>query len=133
MGAEPFSILDGVTALRISLVATVLVELAVVALLVMADDFGQGRASQPDLSVLVVKREVLLGNVPDGARNPQLGRISRGEGIDFVVGYDIPRMKGQDPSGRLRVFRNVGTGASPLFKDGFWLDERVPSARIPVG
>jgi hypothetical protein len=71
--------------------------------------------------------------MPDCARNPQIGRISGGDGVDLVVGHDIPRVQGQDPSGRLRVYRNVGTGASPLFKDGFWLDEQVPSARIPVG
>lgn len=114
--------------MKSSVLVTAIAELAVVALLVLADDFGQGSASKPDLSVLVVQREVRLGSMPDGARNPQIGRISAGDGVDFVVGHDIPRVQGQDLSGRLRVYRNVGSVAAPLFKDGFWLDERIPSA-----
>lgn len=119
--------------MKSSVVVAAIAELAAVALLVMADDFGQGGALQPDQSVLVVNREVRPGDMPAGARNPQLGRISGGQGIDFVVGHDIPRVKGQDASGRLRVYANSGVGNSLSFKNGLWLDDRIPSARTPVG
>ena len=114
-----------------------MVELAVVVFLLATrdDDWASGWATamQSDPSLLKIQTEVWSGGMPAGARNPQLGRISGGEGIDFVVGHDIPRVKGQDPSGRLRVYANSGAGNSLSFRNGFWLDEKTPSARIPVG
>lgn len=114
-----------------------MVELAVVAFFVADRDDGWesewASAMQSDPSLLQIQRNVWSGGMPAGARNPQLGRISGGDGIDFVVGHDIPRVKGEDPSGRLRVYANSGVGSSLSFKKGFWLDEKIPSARIPVG
>ena len=112
-----------------------MVELAVIGFLIAARDDGWeskwAAASKLDPSLLQIRREVRSGVMPAGARNPQLGRISGGDGIDFVVGHDIPRVKGEDPSGRLRVYANSGVGSSLSFKKGFWLDEKIPSARIP--
>jgi len=131
---------EGDTQLKCSVLIAAVVELAVIAFFVAARDDGWdaasdgwNSASSSDSSLLRIQREVRPGSMPAGARNPQLGRISGGEGVDFVVGHDIPRVKGQDPSGRLRVYSNAGAGASTSFKNGFWLDDRIPSARIPVG
>jgi FG-GAP repeat len=38
---------------------------------------------------------------------------------------------GQQKDGRLRVFRNVGTDARPVFGKPAWFDETVPDGRIP--
>lgn len=126
--------------MKCSVLIAAVVELAVIAFFVAARDDGWdaasdgwNSASSSNASLLRVQREVRPGDMPAGARNPQLGRISGGQGIDFVVGHDIPRVKGQDPSGRLRVYANAGVGNSLSFKSGFWLDDRIPSARIPVG
>jgi FG-GAP repeat protein len=35
--------------------------------------------------------------------------------------------------GRLLVYRNQGTNARPAYAEPAWLDETVPSARIPDG
>jgi hypothetical protein len=130
----------GDTSLNCSVLIAAIVELAVVAFFVAARDDGWDAASNgwdtassPDGSLLRVQSEVRPGGMPDGARNPQFGRISGGAGVDFAVGHDIPRVRGQDPSGHLRVYANAGAEASPSFKNGFWLDDRIPSARIPVG
>jgi len=34
---------------------------------------------------------------------------------------------------RLRVYRNLGTNARPVYAKPTWFDEMVPSARIPWG
>jgi hypothetical protein len=126
--------------LKCSVLIAAIVELAVVAFFVAARDDGWdaasngwNSASNPDALLLRVQSEVWPGGMPDGARNPQFGRISGAGGVDFVVGHGIPRVQGQDPSGRLRVYTHAGAAASPSFKNGFWLDDRIPSARIPAG
>ena len=129
--------LYGDAVLRFTILIVAMVELTVVAFFVAARDedweseWASAMASDP--SLMQIQREVWAGGMPAGARNPQLGRISGRDGIDFVVGHDIPRVKGQDPSGRLRVYVNSGARTSLSFRNGFWLDEKIPSARIPVG
>lgn len=78
--------------------------------------------------------ELPIGDMPPGALNPQFGRVTGAAGLDFVVGYNVPFTRGhKDKRGRLRVYPNVGTATRPRYEKGFWLDDRIPSARIPSG
>lgn len=119
--------------MRISALVTALAELAVITLFVFAvDERGQVVSGTP-ASLSRVESLVWRGAMPDGALHPQFARISGGDGLDFVVGHDIPRVSGGDPRGRLRVYPIAGAGQGTTYKGPFWLDERIPSARIPSG
>jgi hypothetical protein len=50
--------------------------------------------------------------------------------IDLVVG--VADGESHD-GGRLLVYRNRGTNARPVYAKPTWLDQTVPSARIPDG
>ncbi|MDA0283069.1 MAG: hypothetical protein O3B13_15180 [Planctomycetota bacterium] len=119
--------------MKISLLVTATAELAVIALFVLANDHWSEGTSDSGGTLLHVQHEVWRGEMPVGALYPQFGRISGGEGIDFVVGHDIPRERGSDSRGRLRIYPNAGAGQGAAYDKSFWLDERVPSARIPSG
>jgi hypothetical protein len=49
---------------------------------------------------------------------------------DLVVGVTDWNSR---PGGRLLVFRNQGTKAQPVYTKPTWLDETVPTGRIPDG
>ena len=88
--------------------------------------------SNPILGLLHNQGELPVGEMPPWAVVPNFGRLSGADGLDLVVGH-LVRGKHVDARGRLRVYPNVGTATEPRYENGFWLDERIPSARIPHG
>ena len=71
----------------------------------------------------------------DGAEYAHSGRLfpafgdMDGDGaLDLLVGSTA-----QSGGGRLLVLRNLGTDARPEYGEPSWLDETVPSARVPDG
>ena len=119
--------------MRISVLVTAVAELAVIAMFLLAGVHREQVASRTSASFFRVEDLVWRGAMPDGALHPQFARISGGDGFDFVVGHDVPRVSGGDPRGRLRVYPIAGAGQGTSYKEPFWLDERMPSARIPSG
>ena len=90
--------------------------------------------SNKQAGALRLRGEIPVGRMPPGALNPQFAHVTGSPGLDLIVGHKIPFVAGvKDPRGRLRIYPNMGTATKPLYERGFWLDARVPTARIPSG
>jgi hypothetical protein len=74
---------------------------------------------QPDKATRFDPPEVIL----EGSERlyPAFADIDGDGKIDMLVGTWL---------GRLRVYRNQGTNARPVYAKPTWLDETVPSAKI---
>ena len=80
----------------------------------------------------LVRKAVILDEIENAyVIYPVFGKMSGSPGKDLFLGFRVSGKK--DKRGRLRVFPNRGTSDEPRYDDGFWLDERIPSARIPTG
>jgi hypothetical protein len=72
----------------------------------------------------------LLDGSEYGRLYPAFADIDGDGKTDLVVGVtDWDSRNG----GRLLVYRNRGTNARPVYAKPTWLDQTVPSARIPDG
>ena len=60
--------------------------------------------------------------------HPLLGDFD-GDGVqDLLVGTDVSYT-----SGRLSIYRNIGTKDNPRFSGPQWFDDLEPTGRIPIG
>ncbi len=83
---------------------------------------------------LLLQKAVILDHIT-GAREvyPEFGSLTDRTAKDLLLGYGIKGAKGDNRRGRLKIFPNLGTRDQPRYEQGDWLDETIPSARIPVG
>jgi len=61
---------------------------------------------------------------------PTFGDLDRDGKLDLLVGVNGDKEKGE---GRLLVYPNRGTADAPAYPTAYWLDDVVPTARIPCG
>jgi hypothetical protein len=73
---------------------------------------------------------VILEGPEYGPPFPTFADVDGDGKADLLVG--VVDWKSRD-AGRLLVYRNRGTNARPVYAKPAWLDEAVPSARIPNG
>jgi hypothetical protein len=75
--------------------------------------------------------KLILDLTEDDGPFPAFADIDGDGKIDLVLGVaDWTKNRG---GGRLRVYRNQGTKTRPAYAKPTWLDETVPTARIPDG
>ena len=72
----------------------------------------------------------LLDGPEYGGGYPAFADIDGDGTTDLVVG--VAERESRD-GGRLLVYRNRGTNTRPVYAKPTWLDQAVPSARIPDG
>ena len=81
---------------------------------------------------LSIKATILEGLENTTALHPTFGHLPGTDEICMLVGGRIGG-DGNDTRGRLRVFRNIGTRTNRQYGEVYWLDQKVPSTRIPAG
>jgi len=83
----------------------------------------------------LVQTAVILDGITNAyAVYPEFGRLPDSPGKDLFLGFRVSgSAKRVDARGRLKIFQNRGTSEKPRYEEGFWLDEKNPSARIPSG
>ena len=98
-----------------------------VALILIAGANPVARAQEP--APELTSKSVILKDLAATALAlyPTFGKLPGDDKVSLLVGTR------HNAKGRLRVFRNIGTRTNPQYGDGYWLDEKGPSARIPGG
>ena len=79
---------------------------------------------EASVAIMVDGRALELTDPTDQVASPALGDWDGNGRRDLLVGQH---------SGRMRVFRNLGTDDRPEFSDPVWFDEIVADGRTPVG
>ena len=104
--------------------------LAAILLTVGVSGTASGQDTGPRKPGLTSQRVILKEDLNASAYHVAFGKLPGSDEVSLLVGT---RHTGKDKRGRLRVLQDLGSSTRRQYGDGYWLDDKVPTARIPGG